>query len=267
MDDLNLHNRKAWDALVARGSGFASTVDARALEQPERHINIYNWLPDGVRGRRVLCLAAGGGKHGPLYAAAGAEVTVVDLSEAMLAKDRRVASEYGLKLRCIAGCMTRMPDLLEAEFDLIIQPVSSCYITDPEALHAEAARVLKPGGVYIVQHKQPVSLQADAAPTSGGYRMGVSAFHQGPLPSVEGYEHREEGTVEFLHSLESLVGGLCRAGFVIEDLREPRHGDPSASMGTFRHRAWFVPPYVTLKARRRLGTPRPNGSVLQVGAR
>ena len=41
----------------------------------------------------MLCLAAGGGKQSALYAAAGAEVTVVDLSPEMLALDRQVAAE------------------------------------------------------------------------------------------------------------------------------------------------------------------------------
>ncbi len=43
-------------------------------------IDASGWLPGGIRGWKVLCLAAGGGRHGPLYAAAGAQVTVVDLS-------------------------------------------------------------------------------------------------------------------------------------------------------------------------------------------
>ena len=32
---------------------------------------------------------------------------------------------------------------------------------------------------------------------------------------------REPGAVEYLHRWEQLVGGICRSGFVIEDLVEP----------------------------------------------
>ena len=41
------------------------------------------WLRQegSLEGRRVLCLAAGGGTHGPLFALAGADVTVVDFSK------------------------------------------------------------------------------------------------------------------------------------------------------------------------------------------
>ena len=41
-----------------------------------------------------------------------------------------------------------------------------------------------------------------------------------------------------------------RAGFVIEDTFEPKHGDANAAPGSFGHRCWFVPPYIAMKARR-----------------
>ncbi len=68
------------------------------------------------------------------------------------------------------------------------------------------------------------------------------------------FEHREKGALEFVHRWEEIVGGLCRSGFVIEDLAEPKHGDPAAEPGTFRHRSKYIPPYVAIKARR-IATP------------
>lgn len=246
------HNAKIWDHMVSANSGFTTTVSARALNNPLPYINIYNWMPEGVHGHKVLCLAAGGGKHAPLYAAAGADVTVVDISEAMLEKDQMMAERHDFRIRRLRLNMTDLLGLKEKEFDLIMQPVSSCYIQNLEGLHSEVARVLKPGGVYIVQHKQPFSLQASAKPDRGHYGVEVSARHQGRLPTVEGSEHRESGAMEFLHSLESLIGGLCRHGFTIEDLREPWHGKTEAVPGSFAHRSEYIPPYVALKARRRL---------------
>jgi hypothetical protein len=70
------------------------------------------------------------------------------------------------------------------------------------------------------------------------------------LPSVTGSVHREAGSVEFLHRWEELIGGLCRNGFVIEDLVEPKHANPQAEAGTWGHRSCYLTPYVTLKARR-----------------
>jgi hypothetical protein len=70
------------------------------------------------------------------------------------------------------------------------------------------------------------------------------------LPQVEGSSHRESGTVEFLHRWEDLLGGMCRAGFSIEDIREPLHADDRAAIGSFGHRSRYVAPYVRIKARR-----------------
>ena len=56
----------------------------------------------GLEGR-VLGLAGGGGLRAPLYAAAGAVVTVVDISPEMIEQDKRVANERGLKLTALAS--------------------------------------------------------------------------------------------------------------------------------------------------------------------
>jgi hypothetical protein len=104
--------------------------------------------------------------------------------------------------------------------------------------------------LYISQHKQPASLQADVAPSPGGYLLSEPYYRQGPLPPVTGSPHREPGTLEFLHRWEDLIGGLCRAGFTIEDLTEPLHAEPNAAAGTFAHRSAYVAPYVRIKARR-----------------
>jgi alpha-beta hydrolase superfamily lysophospholipase len=93
-------------------------------------------------------------------------------------------------------------------------------------------------------------LQADVVPLERGYALMEPYYRQGPLPPVAGSLHREEGTLEYLHRWEQLIGGLCRAGFVVQDLIEPGHGDPKAERGAFEHRSLFVPPYVRILARR-----------------
>lgn len=252
MNEVSEYNAQVWDRMVAQKSGFASTVSARALNDPLKHINIYDWLPDGVHGKKVLCLAAGGGKHAPLYAAGGADVTVLDVSEAMLEKDRIMAEKHGFRIRRVRACMTRMDMFDQGEFDVIMQPVSSCYIENLDAMYGEVQRILKPGGIYIVQHKQPFSLQCSPFPEVSKYHVQTQGHHKGPLPPVHGSEHREHGALEFLHPLEALLGGLCRKGFVIEDVREPWHGREDAAPGSFAHRSHYVPPYVAIKARKRI---------------
>jgi SAM-dependent methyltransferase len=244
------HNRRAWDALVrerqrhtkpARDEDFANALAA---------INADGWLGSTISGKRVLCLAAGGGRQSALYAAAGALVTVVDLSPAMLALDREVAGERGLNIRAIEASMDDLSVLAESEFDIVVQPVSTCYVPEVMRVYREVARVIVRGGLYISQHKQPVSLQADVRPTPRGYELIEPYYRQGPLPAVVGSQHREPGTLEYLHRWEELLGGLCSAGFVIEDLCEPLHAQTDSAAGAFGHRSQYAPPYVRIKARR-----------------
>jgi SAM-dependent methyltransferase len=244
-------NRRAWDERAQRRAWHTEPATEKDFLNPLAAVDDCGWLGGNVRGRRVLCLAAGGGKHGPLLAAAGAEVTVVDLSPAMLEQDRRVAAERGLTLRTIEASMDNLSMLPDAGFEIVIQPVSTCYAPDLGAVYREVARVTAPGGLYISQHKQPASLQGEVAPSARGYMLTEPYYRAGPLPpAMDGLAHREGGTVEFLHRWSELLGGLCRAGFVIEDLVEPRHEDPLAESGTFGHRCRFLPPFVTVKARR-----------------
>ncbi len=244
------HNRRAWDALVAQEQRFTRPArDADVADSPAT-VAGDSWLVGGVVGRRVLCLAAGGGRQSAFYAAAGALVTVVDISPAMLALDRQVAAERGLNIRAIEASMDDLSCFRVSEFDIVIQPVSSCYIPDIARMYREVSRVIVAGGVYISQHKQPGSLQTGVRASVNGYELEEPYYRGGPLPQVAGSPHREEGTLEFLHRWEELIGELCRAGFVIEDLLEPVHGNAQAAPGEFAHRSRYVAPYVRIKARR-----------------
>ena len=244
------HNRRAWDALVEQRQRFTRPAPDEDFVDPLGMLDPAGWFGGEISGKRLLCLAAGGGKHSALYAAAGAQVTVVDLSPAMLALDRAVAAERSLNVRIIEASMDDLSALSSGEFDLVIHPVSTCYVPDVPRVYREVARVTVAGGLYVSQHKQPASLQAGTARSSLGYELIEPYYRNGPLPAVVGSPHREPGTLEYLHRWEELLGGLCRAGFVIEDLAEPLHAKEQAERGSFGDRSKYVAPYVRIKARR-----------------
>lgn len=237
---------------MQRRDWYIDTAQPEDFRNPLKVADPTGWLGE-VADRRILCLAAGGGRHGPLLAAAGAQVTVVDLSSRMLDLDRQVARERNLQMTLVETSMDDLSPLANGRFDAVIQPVSTCYVPDVAKVYREVARVLALGGVYVSQHKQPVSLQASAGPVGSPGRFVIHEPCQrtGPLPPErEGCLHREAGTVEHLHRLGDLLGGMCRAGFVIEDVAEPDHTRTDAKIGTFAYRCRFVPPYLAIKARR-----------------
>jgi SAM-dependent methyltransferase len=264
------HNTRAWDRLADTKAALARPAADAAFTDPRKWLGAggwlagegqgRSWLPPRLDGLEVLCLAAGGGKHGPLYAAAGGRVTVLDCSPAMLALDRQVAAERRIDYQIVQGSMDDLSMFGTGRFDLVIHPVSTCYLPDVQRVFQEVARVTKASGLYISQHKSPTSLQASLEPGARGcyeLRHAVAGRHAAePLPPEPPSRLREHGTQEFIHSLSSLVGGICRAGFVVEDLYEPEHADAEAPVGSFGHRGCFLPPYLRILAKKQAAEPR-----------
>lgn len=261
LDPIETHNRQAWNRLVDQQSWLTSAAADERFADPLRSVDGLGWLGTSIAGQRVLCLAAGGGRQGPLYAAAGGHVTVLDISDAMLELDRAVAQQRRLSLRLVQGSMSDLSMFQPQEFDLVIQPVSTCYVRDILNVFQQIARVLRPQGLYISQHKSPVSLQAaltwnaqatgDHADRPGGYLIQQEYYSRQPVAPVTRPTHlREPGTQEFIHRWEEILGGMCRAGMVIEDLVEPFHADLAAEPSSLAHRCAYIAPYVRIKARR-----------------
>ena len=115
MNTIN-QNRTAWDKKVEDGVMYTKPVSKDIIERSkagEWEITVTteksvprNWFPSSLAGLKILCLASGGGQQGPVLAAAGAEVTVMDLSERQLEQDKLVADRDQLKLTTVQGDMT-----------------------------------------------------------------------------------------------------------------------------------------------------------------
>ncbi|MEZ0276700.1 MAG: class I SAM-dependent methyltransferase, partial [Roseimicrobium sp.] len=154
--DILAYNREAWNRRVAQGNEWTVPVSAEAIARArEGEWSIVltplkpvpsDWFP-GLRGKKVLGLAAGGGQQGPLLAAAGAEVTIFDNSPAQLAQDAAVAEREKLSLNTLQGDMADLSVFEDETFDLIVHPCSNCFVPDIKPVWREAFLVLKPGGV------------------------------------------------------------------------------------------------------------------------
>lgn len=251
-------NSAAWDSLSnhVKFQPHPLPADRRAA-----HDAIDPWLQDeGVVGKKVLGLAAGGGTHGPLLAMAGAEVTIVDFSDVALQRDRSLAKFESLgNLQTRLAEMQDLSDLPPNSFDIVVHPVSLCYVPSPKIVYQEIFRILRPGGLYVSQQKCSPSLQStseisDAHNHFQGYHIKHPSGSQLP-PTADHFSHREPGTVEFAHSMNALLGELCRTGMVIEDFQEPVRGDLWANPSTPECRAAYLPPYLKIKARKPSDSP------------
>ncbi|MCA9097643.1 MAG: class I SAM-dependent methyltransferase, partial [Planctomycetaceae bacterium] len=166
-------NRLAWDRMARGGSRFARTATDEECRTPLKTLDTRGWLPASVKGMDVLCLASGGGWQSILYALAGANVTVVDISPAMLQLDLREAARRHVSVRVVEASMDDLSMLNDQSFDIVHQPVSTCYVPNLTPVYQEISRVSRDGGIYISQHKQPTSLQIDGRDARDRYFLGI----------------------------------------------------------------------------------------------
>ncbi|MHA2146706.1 MAG: class I SAM-dependent methyltransferase [Candidatus Thorarchaeota archaeon] len=73
-----------------------------------------------IKGKRVLDLACGSGRHAAALAQQGAEVVGIDSSESMLSRAKEHASSIGVTPKFIRGDMSKFNSLTTDQFDLVI---------------------------------------------------------------------------------------------------------------------------------------------------
>ena len=240
--DIAAYNRRAWDHQVAAENRWTVPVGPEAIAAaragqlelvltPERLVP-RDWFPADLRGTRMLALASGGGQQGPLLAAAGAEVTVFDASEAQLGQDRLVADREGLSLRTVRGDMRDLSAFADGSFDLVFHPVSNCFVPDVLPVWREVARVLAPGGELLAGFVNPLYFLFDDDALARDelevrYRVPYSDLEQLDEAKREAFIAQDEPLM-FGHTLEDQIGGQTAAGLAIVGLYEDRWGDGKA---------------------------------------
>src|ERR1700754_4628882 len=147
MDEIAKYNVERWRALVEARALYTRPMLDLDETSAREYIDPRGWLGE-LEGRRVLCLAGGGGRESSAFSLLGARVTVFDLSEEQLEQDKHAAAHYRVEIETVRGDMRDLSSLDADAFDLVSHSYSLNFVPDSRAVFREVARVLRAGGLY-----------------------------------------------------------------------------------------------------------------------
>ncbi len=251
--DIRVYNRLAWDRQVERQNKWTVPVSAAVIAAARRgqwEILLTpiksvprSWFPD-LPGRDVLCLASGGGQQGPILAAAGANVTVLDNSPKQLAQDRLVAGRESLNIVTVEGDMADMPMFAGSSFDLIVHPCSNTFVPAVRPVWREAFRVLRAGGALLSGFFNPAAFIFDPFALDAGQLIVRHKLPYSDVTSLTEAERQryieQDEPLVFSHTLDDLIGGQLDAGFVLAGFFEDDWPESVLSN--------YMPPFLATRA-------------------
>jgi SAM-dependent methyltransferase len=251
--DIRAYNREAWDKQANSGENpwtkpVSPEIIARARQGDFSVLLTENkpvpseWFPP-LKGLEVLALACGGGQQGPVFAAAGASVTVFDNSPRQLDRDREVAEREGLaNLLTIEGDARNLSMFADEFFDFIFHPVSNLFIPEIRPVWKEAFRVLRHGGTMLAGFMNPIFYLFDFDQAEKGV---MEVKYKLPYADLDHPEMRDRQLangwpLEHSHSLTDQLAGQTEVGFHLIGLYEDRHGGTAVSD--------YTPTYIATRA-------------------
>lgn len=239
--DISKHNAVFWDIQAELQNEWSrpvsyETVEAAKNGQWEIHLTKNklpeSWLPKQLKNKDILCLASAGGQQAPVLAAAGANVTVFDISEKQLELDRYIAKRNHLMLKTIQGNMTDLHGIVDGSFDYIIHPISNLYVPDLTPVWCECYRVLRPQGVLLTSFYNPILFvfEKNKELEEKGLLNPKFKLPYSDIDHLEASILNQKTTNKqaliFGHTLSSQINGQLEAGFLLSGFYEDEHPSP-----------------------------------------
>jgi ubiquinone/menaquinone biosynthesis C-methylase UbiE len=157
MGDLNDIQRAAQQQFDKQSNRYGQGHILSDVADVKGALERLPWLKPG----RALDVATGAGHTGLFLAGAGWQVTLADISLAMLERAAATAHERGFHVETRQHPAELFP-YADSTFDLVTCRVAAHHFSDPGAFVREVARVLKPAGAFLlidgsIEDGQPVA--------------------------------------------------------------------------------------------------------------
>ena len=170
-----------------------------ALEEPQVQA-----LLGEVRGLKVADIGCGTGRHTLRLLQAGALVTAVDFSSAMLDRAReKIQSSGGSSVHFVKHDLSCPLPLDAGSFNRVLCGLVLDHIADLDLFFAEMKRICKPGGSIVISVMHPAMML-----------KGVQARFTDPSTG------RETRPASCAHQIAGYIMAICRAGLRIAHISE-----------------------------------------------
>jgi SAM-dependent methyltransferase len=255
MDEAYNYNKERWEALVKAKALFTRPwFDLDIISARER-LDRWGLLGD-LNGKRVLCLAGGGGQQSVAFALLGAEVSVLDISDGQLSKDREAAAYYGVEVSTHQGDMRDLSDFADDAFDVVWHPYALNFVPDCRVVFRQVARVLRPGGLYHFAAANPFAAGMGTRDWNGdGYVVrrqyveeALVSYDDEPWVFRENPEAQKSigGPREYRQTLGRILNGLVECKLVIVRMLEwaDHERNLDAEPGDWEHFTSYLPPWL-----------------------
>lgn len=147
-----------------------------------------------------------------------------DNSLAQLTQDRLVSQRENLPLKIVRGDMRDLSAFADSAFDLVFCPVSVTYVPEVQPVFDETYRVLRKGGSFLFGATNPFVYIFNGPDWD---QKPLHRIQPPPFCSLDELSPEEvsrvlqnKETIQYSHTLESLIGGQTAAGFAITGFYE-----------------------------------------------
>jgi ubiquinone/menaquinone biosynthesis C-methylase UbiE len=252
MDQISRINRERWNALANANVEYSRPFLDFTPEKAANYI-YRNEIIKTVLGKKVLCLASGGGQDSVAFGLLGADVTVIDLSDVQLERDRIGAAHYGLEVETIQGDMRDLSIFPDNTFDVVWQAYSINFVPSVDNVYQGVSRVLKSGGIYFMQFANPFvdavddeAWDGNAYPLNRLYIEGEDTtkyFPHWDVTQPDGSQEIYDSPHEFRHTLGMVLNTMAKNGFIFLHLQEWMKTDDNPEPGSWAHFTQVAPPW------------------------
>ncbi len=272
MDTPSKRNEKIWDKLVQNDVLCSRPKFDLTPTAAFDYINQRGFYQNDFQGKKVLCLAGGGGQQSLAFALLGANVTVVDFSAAQLEKDRLVAAKFDKEIKLIQADMRELSMLEQESFDIIYQPYSINYVPSVAPVFEEVQRLLKPNGIYDLMVHNPYvhgtwkdgcwgnEWQTEELWKGKGYPIWQPYRDGHPIETADpnwNFANKDgdlvkiESPQEYRHTLATMLNGLISRNFELLQFKEEVGTDYTQTPGSWEHYTSCAPPWLYILSRKK----------------